>query len=104
MPDTALHDLANISLRWMIEQLVLSRCQIKFRYENFALYKVPTTIGQDRSEGSPSASEDVNALNAQDALQPITDKLKSPLWWILEVIPTSYAFQNMEGKWVTTFR
>jgi len=99
VPKTAQHDLADISLRWMVEQLVRSRCQIAFNYDKFARLKVPTTIGQDTS-----TSEDVNALNAEDALQPIADNLsKNRLWWILEVLPMWYSFQNTEGKWVTMF-
>jgi hypothetical protein len=108
VPSTAQHDLANISLRWMVKELVHSGCQIRFRYEHFAWRSVPTTIGQDQPlsppQGVPSTSEDVDALNAHDALQPITDKLfENPLWWILEIFPTSYTFQNTQGKWVTTF-
>ncbi|KAF8492760.1 hypothetical protein F5888DRAFT_871864 [Russula emetica] len=92
---------ANISPRWMLEELVRSRCQFQFRYEAFAKRKVPTTIVQDQP---PSPPQGVDALNAQDALQPITDELfKNPLWWILEMIPTSYTFQNTQGKWVTSF-
>jgi len=93
----------------MIEQLLHSGCQILFRYENFAWRKVPLTIGQYQPlsllQENPSTSEDVNGLNAHDILQPITDKLfKLPLWWILEILPTSYTFQNTQGKWVTTFQ
>lgn len=92
---------ANISPRWMLEELVRSRCQLQFRYEAFAKRKVPTTIVQDQPSSPPQG---VDALNAQDALQPITNELfKNPLWWILEMIPTSYTFQNTQGKWVTSF-
>lgn len=77
--------------------------QILLRYEIFARRKVPTTIGQDQPlsppQGFPSTSEDVDALNAHDALQPITDELfKNPLWWILEILPTSHTFQNTQSK------
>ena len=79
-----------------------------FNYEKFAEMKIPTTIGQVQpisSQQDPSTSEDVDVLNAQDALQPITDILsENSLWWILEIVPTSHTFQNLEGKWVTTFR
>ena len=108
MPNSAQRDLANISLRWMIEELVHLEPQIHFRHEQFALRKVPAPIGQDQPssapQGVPSTREDVDALNAHDAVQPITDELfKNPLWWILEILPTSYTFQNMQGKWVTTY-
>jgi len=92
----------------MIEEVVRSGSQIFFRYENFARWKIPTTIGQDQPlsppQGVPSTSEDIDTVNARDALQPITDELfENRLWWILEILPTSYAFQNTQGKWVTTY-
>jgi hypothetical protein len=92
----------------MIEELVRSKCRIRFCYENFAWMKVPTTIGQDQPlslpQGVPLASEDVNVLNAHDALQAITNELfKNPLWWILEILPTSYSFQDTHDTWVTTY-
>ncbi len=87
----------------MIRELVRSAPQIQLRYENFAWRKVPTTIGQSLS--LPQEGEDVDAFNYRDALQPITDRLSEtplwPLWWILEILPTSYNFQNKQGKWVT---
>ncbi|KAI0269948.1 hypothetical protein BC834DRAFT_578837 [Gloeopeniophorella convolvens] len=40
-------------------------------------------------------------LDAQDATQPIHDELKStPVWWLLEIIPTSYMRHTVQGKWV----
>ena len=80
-----------------------------FRYKDFAETKIPMTIGQDKPispQQDPSTSEDsdVDVLNAQDALQPITDEISNnPLLWIFEIVPTLYAFQSLEGKWVTTF-
>ncbi|TFY66446.1 hypothetical protein EVG20_g4650 [Dentipellis fragilis] len=39
---------------------------------------------------------------AEDVVQPINDELKlAPLWWLLEVVPTKYAWQNPSGKWIT---
>ena len=34
-----------------------------------------------------------------DATQPIHDELKlQPLWWLLEIIPLTYSWQDEEGK------
>lgn len=101
-------DLANVTLRWMIEELLLLKPHIRFSYEFFALMQIPFTIGQGHPlsppQGVPSTSEDVDELNARDAVQPITDELyKNALWWILEILPTSFTFQNPQGKWVTTY-
>jgi hypothetical protein len=73
----------------MIQEFVRSGSQIHFSYEDFARWKIPTTIGQDAPLSPPR--EAIGALNAHDALQPITDELfEKPLWWILEVLPISY--------------
>ena len=107
--NTAQHALANVPLRWMIEQIVRSGTHILFDYDAFARWNIPASIGQDTAPqgGDTSARDDANgeALDAQDAVQPITDKLrKMPLWWILEIIPTSYTYQNAQDRWITTFR
>ena len=95
----------------MIEQIAKSNTQILFDYDAFARWDIPTSLAQDPPDGgvnSASNGVDVAALDAQDAVQPITDQLwklwKMPLWWILEIIPTSYTYQNAKGKWITTFR
>jgi hypothetical protein len=92
----------------MIEQIVQSNTHILFDYDAFARWNIPSSIGQDPPpEGGGNSTgngANVEALDAQDAVQPITDPLwKMPLWWILEVFPTSYTYQNAQDKWITTF-
>ncbi len=82
--NSAPHALANIPLRWMVEQIVQSDVKILFDYNEFARWIIPTSIGQDPSQGtSNSTNDDANAaalLDAQDAVQPITDQLwENPL-------------------------
>jgi hypothetical protein len=92
----------------MIKQIVESNTQILFNYDAFARWNIPTSIGQYRPPqgGGNSTDKDgnVEALDAEDAVQPISDQLKKkPLWWILEILPTSYTYQNAHDKWVTIF-
>lgn len=91
----------------MVEQIVRSETGILFDYKSFARWNIPTSIGKDPlPEGGNSSGNnaELDALDAQDALQPITDPLwKMPLWWILEIFPTSYTYQNAQDKWITTF-
>jgi len=106
--NTAPHALANVPLRWMVEQIVQSNVEILFDYNEFARWNIPTSIAQDPPQGtSNSTNDDANVaalLDAQDAIQPITDQLwKNPLWWILEIFPTSYTYQNAQDEWITTF-
>jgi hypothetical protein len=93
----------------MIEQIVQSNTQILFDYDALSRWHIHASIGQDPppQEGGNSTGNDadVEALDAQDAVQPITDQLwKMPLWWILEIIPLTYTYQNAQDKWITTFR
>jgi hypothetical protein len=88
----------------MIEQIVLSECQILFDFEAFDRWHIPRTIGQG---GYPSGSTGENKpggdIDRQDAVQKITDRLKTnPLWWILEILPMKYMYQK-DGGWVTTW-
>jgi len=113
-PDTARNALSNIPLRWMIEQIVRAKSPILFDTDAFARWNIPTNIGetgyasaaqkQGASADGDGPEADADPQDAQDAVQPITDELwKNPFWWILEIFPTSYTFQNARDKWVTTF-
>jgi hypothetical protein len=94
----------------MIEQIVRSGTPILFDYDAFARWNIPASIGQGADAalqgGSNSTDNDANveASDAGDAVQPITDELwKMPLWWILEILPMTYTYQNAQDKWVKTF-
>ena len=92
----------------MIEQIVQSNPHILFDYNAFSQWNIPTSIGQDPQPNgggnSTGNNANVEALDAQDAVQPITDPLwKMPVWWILEIFPTSYTYQNAQDRWITTF-
>ena len=44
------------------------------------------------------------SLDAVDVAQPIQDELKRmPLWWILEIMPMTYVWQDKDGAWHRTF-
>ena len=92
----------------MIKQIVQSNPQILFDYDAFSRWNIPINIGRDLPPkiggNSTGIHVDVESLDAQDAVQPITDPLwKMPLWWILEIFPTWYTYQNAQDKWITTF-
>jgi len=111
-PNTDAHTLANIPLRWMMQEIVRANCGVQFDYDAFAQWDIPTTIGQDdlkssatnQASGGGTSTEGVteNQADAIDVVQSMHDQLKAmPLWWILEIIPTSYTYQNLKDKWVT---
>ena len=64
------------------------------------------TQTQEQGQGSsslgtptPESSQD-KAEDTEDATKPLYDGLrKQPLWWILEVIPLPFSWQDAEGQW-----
>lgn len=110
-PNTKPHSLANIPLRWMMQEIVRANCGILFDYDAFTQWDIPTTIGQEDSPTISLATNQAsgsggpvteNQADAVDDVQPMHDQLKAiPLWWLLEIIPTSYTYQNLKNKWVT---
>ncbi|EMD39907.1 hypothetical protein CERSUDRAFT_81231 [Gelatoporia subvermispora B] len=120
--------LSNITLYWMMREVVEAQCGISFDSAALLRENIPDSIlagsTQDPTDGttitSPplptssglgdSASGDTTKSGVQtpqsgiDALQPIHDELKEDiLWWLLEIIPTSYTWQDASGKWHTTW-
>ena len=87
--DTESHSLANISLRWMVEQVELSQCGIKF--DPVALEAVKMDASSPTSPGSPGEREISAGIHDQLKLQP--------MWWLLELLPVNYSWQTPNGKW-----
>jgi len=98
------HPLAIIPLRWMVEQIVQSNIHILFDYDAFARWNIPTNIGQEGG-GKSTGNDAVAALDAEDAVKPIIDSLRTkPWWWILEILPTFYTDQNAQNKRIPIIR
>jgi hypothetical protein len=124
VPDSEMYSLSNISLRWMIQELVRADCGILFDVDAFARWNIHiTSIAEPPPLQSPqtlqepaenndliklgkSPGTDVCDLKSQvirDLGQKIEDQLKNiPLWWLLEIFPTTYRFlDHISGKWRT---
>jgi len=111
------NSLANIPLRWMVQEIVRADCAILFDYGAFEQWGIPIDIGKENdpptslavNEASGSDPETggpvtENQADALDVVQPMHDQLKKmPLWWILEIMFTSYTYQNVQDKWVTSW-
>ncbi|TFK23045.1 hypothetical protein FA15DRAFT_670876 [Coprinopsis marcescibilis] len=89
--NSQVRNLGNISLRWMVREILASGCGIKFDSEALARANI-------RGSLEPSASELI--LDDGDALQPIHDELKTrKIWWVLEVVPLHRVWQDKMGVW-----
>lgn len=102
----------------MVQEIVRADCAILFDYGAFEQWGIPIDIGKENdpptslavNEASGSDPETggpvtENQADALDVVQPMHDQLKKmPLWWILEIMFTSYTYQNVQDKWVTSWR
>jgi hypothetical protein len=95
----------------MIEQIVGAECPIMFDQDAFARWNIPVAIAQQgysspsNGQGGDGDGADGDQQDAQDVVQPIDDELKrNPMWWLLEIMPMSYTFQNAQDKWATRWR
>ena len=58
----------------------------------------------DAADPTDTGSQHSVALTDIDCIQPIHDQLQlNWWWWILEVIPMTYSYQDGKGKWHTNF-
>ncbi|KAG8681110.1 hypothetical protein FRC08_015833, partial [Ceratobasidium sp. 394] len=111
--NTAKHSLSNISLRWMVRQIILSQCGIQFNQKALKEMDIPLpTLSFGRSnldaafhyEPDAEAVREAKEREEQDALAPMHDALKNPLWWPLEFFPIVHSYQDENGKWHRSFR
>ena len=136
MKDAKQHALSNTSLRWMVREILKTRCHILFDETSLKELDISMKIikqapDMELSETSdlilqvtptspetpdmPDAAlepagpgavmtESPNA-DALDAVQGIGDLLKTNVfWWVIEIMPTNYMWQNEHDEWVGGWR
>jgi len=90
--------LSNITLRWMVREVITAQCGIIFDQRALSQYMVQTSL-----TGSPiRAGGHEKALNALDVGAPICDQMrtaKGVFWWLLELIPLPETWQDKSGHW-----
>jgi len=88
VPNGTEHDLGNIAFRWMVQEIIASQCGILFDEEALSRNDIPGTA-------PPTTSKD-----DIDAVQPLHDQLVlDKFWWIVEVLPLLYHWQDADGRW-----
>ena len=89
------HSLSNITLRWMVHEVIASGLSAIFDASALARAKIDL-------EPEPTIPE--KEMDATDALEPLHDPLRSqPLWWLLEILPFPYSLQDMNDVWHTSY-
>lgn len=88
--------LCNISLRWMVREIIGSGCGILFDDEALGRANI-------RARLEPNARD--LRLDDVDAIEVIHDELKKTRsWWLLEVLPLTRSWQDGEGSWKESHR
>ncbi|KAG6830582.1 hypothetical protein H0H92_016033 [Tricholoma furcatifolium] len=109
--DTEPRSLANISLRWMVRQVQQSNCGIQFDDKALERAGISPFEFTDEEMKDPDfnvadATREAEADNdVDDAVDSLHDQLiAQPLWWILELLPTSFTWQDDAGYWHRRYR
>lgn len=101
-PDTKKNSLSNITLRWMVYEVMKSQCGILF--DDVALARAGIPVQTFLGVSSSSVAKEVQ-LDDTDAIEPIHDSLKEkPPWWSLEFMFFRDSWQDLTGSWQSTFR
>jgi hypothetical protein len=86
----------------MVRQVVASQCGIIFDQAALAHNLIPL-FSFSHTISADSGCRDTE-LDKLDAIQPIHDELQMDRqWWLLELIPLHYMFQDAQGVWRTTY-
>lgn len=87
----------------MVRQVVTANCGILFDPTAFGRNMLPelsSFIGTTPTK----ASAEEKAMNKSDEMQPIDDELKKKwLWWLLEIVPLHFSWQDGKGVWHTDY-
>lgn len=132
VPNGTKYSLENISLQWMIKEILEAQPGIMFRDDprladlgillnpkagheiqvsTAALQRAkrPTTDGAHNAnvgaDSDPPEHDDLPSpylpvdARPQDVSSPISDKLKNPVWWFLEIFPFVTGYQDSDDVW-----
>jgi len=94
--------LGDITLRWMVKELVNGKHGVIF--QKGALHDMfggEVDGSNDGQESLPARQPDLDAL---DCTAPIHDSLKYPNWWLFEILPLSWTWQDHKGDWYRQWR
>ena len=88
--------LSDISLRWMVKEIIKSGCGIQFDREELETLRINASISTSEETGGSTHSD----VNQREALEPMDDRLsKQRLWWLLEIIPFLSPRQKVGKAW-----
>ncbi|KAH9080201.1 hypothetical protein EDB83DRAFT_2503382 [Lactarius deliciosus] len=110
--DTKEHALSNIPLRWMVREILKTNCHILFDEAALEQWGVPVAMikqqavpERTRETSDSTLYVEPSRFDAEDAVEKMGDQLKkNRFWWMLEIIPTYFVWQNEKDEWVGRWR
>lgn len=103
--DTTQYSLAQTTLQWMMKEIVAAGCGIILDDEALKRNNIDLAMPTPAPTPAPDTPPPQPSADALDAIQPIHDALKTtPIWWLLEIVPTQYAYQDAKGVWHSSWR
>ena len=104
VPDTDRISLAQITLRWMVKQIAASQCGIIFDEAALERHDIDIRILPFKAN-EPYPDDGCAEQLELEAKQPLHDMCtEQPLWWLAEVIPLPYSYQDGKGVWHKSWR
>ncbi|KAJ7617476.1 hypothetical protein DFH06DRAFT_1237825 [Mycena polygramma] len=98
--DGVARSLSDITLRWMVRQIMASDCGIRF--ESGALKRAAIPALVDASSVEVSADE--RSVDDADSSEPLHDDLAGvSAWEALEILPLTWSVQDTQGAWHRKF-
>ncbi|KAJ7364923.1 hypothetical protein DFH08DRAFT_279685 [Mycena albidolilacea] len=94
--------LSDITLRWMVRQIMASTCGIQF--DKAALERAAISPILSPEASSVAASPEEQGVDDADSSEPLHDDLTGfSLWRLLEILPLTWSVQDVKGAWHTKF-
>jgi hypothetical protein len=109
--DSVSLSLSQVTLHWMLREVVSSQCGIRFDHE--ALRRLDFNpdqfnVGQLHLQLQPQPQPTESNPDTLEAETPLHDQLTmdaagwgAPMWWILELMPLQLSNQDGKGVWRT---
>ncbi|KAJ7160144.1 hypothetical protein C8R46DRAFT_1223641 [Mycena filopes] len=93
--------LSDITLRWMVRQVVASNCGILFEADALKRATIPGFV---EPASKVAVSPEAQSIDDADSSEPMFDTLAGfSAWKALEILPLTWSLQDVQGGWHRKF-
>ncbi|KAJ7741369.1 hypothetical protein B0H16DRAFT_1565561 [Mycena metata] len=98
--DNVARSLSDITLRWMVRQIMASDCGILFEADALKRATIPVIA----HSSSIAVSPEIRSIDDEDSSQELFDSLAGfSVWKALEIFPLTWSVQDVKGAWHRKF-